>query len=251
MKGLLIKDLLLMKNKLGQGRILLFILAYILISALVFTDLFFLLNIFLLFILMNTQTHVYVQDQESGFLEFLHITTDLSVRQTVLARFLSSGIFSLGLIVFFFLLFAGFNLLTGLFTWLEMLVIFAVLFVFSLAYILLSMPFLYLFLENGFVILLIFLAILLVLGTTLVDILGPGFIIRLASLPTAFGDPSSTFEPGPLRPVLLALCGNFKQEDERNLKKPAKYFRMKRKNLALAINRNKEVLQLKLDNKSK
>lgn len=185
MKGLLIKDLLLMKNKLGQGRILLFILAYILISALVFTDLFFLLNIFLLFILMNTQTHVYVQDQESGFLEFLHITTDLSVRQTVLARFLSSGIFSLGLIVFFFLLFAGFNLLTGLFTWLEMLVIFAVLFVFSLAYILLSMPFLYLFLENGFVILLIFLAILLVLGTTLVDILGPGFIIRLASLPTA------------------------------------------------------------------
>ena len=116
MKGLLIKDLLLMKNKLGQGRILLLILAYILISALVFTDLFFLLNIFLLFILMNTQTHVYVQDQESGFLEFLHITTDLSVRQTVLARFLSSGIFSLGLIVFFFLLFAGFNLLAGLFT---------------------------------------------------------------------------------------------------------------------------------------
>ena len=185
MKGLLIKDLLLMKNKLGQGRILLFILAYILISALVFTDLFFLLNIFLLFILMNTQTHVYVQDQESGFLEFLHITTDLSVRQTVLARFLSSGIFSLGLIVFFFLLFAGFNLLAGLFTWLEMLVIFAVLLVFSLAYILLSMPFLYLFLENGFVILLIFLAILLVIGTTLIDILGPGFLIRLASLPTA------------------------------------------------------------------
>ena len=185
MKGLLIKDLLLMKNKLGQGRILLLILAYILISALVFTDLFFLLNIFLLFILMNTQTHVYVQDQESGFLEFLHITTDLSVRQTVLARFLSSGIFSLGLIVFFFLLFAGFNLLAGLFTWLEMLVIFAVLLVFSLAYILLSMPFLYLFLENGFVILLIFLAILLVLGTTLIDILGPGFLIRLASLPTA------------------------------------------------------------------
>ena len=185
MKGLLIKDLLLMKNKLGQGRILLLILAYILISALVFTDLFFLLNIFLLFILMNTQTHVYVQDQESGFLEFLHITTDLSVRQTVLARFLSSGIFSLGLIVFFFLLFAGFNLLAGLFTWLEMLVIFAVLLVFSLAYILLSMPFLYLFLENGFVILLIFLAILLVLGTTLIDILGPGFIIRLISLPTA------------------------------------------------------------------
>ncbi|EKU93736.1 Uncharacterised protein [Alloiococcus otitis] len=185
MKGLLIKDLLLMKNKLGQGRILLFILAYILISALVFTDLFFLLNIFLLFILMNTQTHVYVQDQESGFLEFLHITTDLSVRQTVLARFLSSGIFSLGLIVFFFLLFAGFNLLAGLFTWLEMLVIFAVLLVFSLAYILLSMPFLYLFLENGFVILLIFLAILLVLGTTLLDLLGPGFMIRLASLPTA------------------------------------------------------------------
>lgn len=185
MKGLLIKDLLLMKNKLGQGRILLLILAYILISALVFTDLFFLLNIFLLFILMNTQTHVYVQDQESGFLEFLHITTDLSVRQTVLARFLSSGIFSLGLIVFFFLLFAGFNLLAGLFTWLEMLVIFAVLLVFSLAYILLSMPFLYLFLENGFVILLIFLAILLVLGTTLIDILGPCFIIRLISLPTA------------------------------------------------------------------
>ena len=47
------------------------------------------------------------------------------------------------------------------------------------------MPFLYLFLENGFVILLIFLAILLVLGTTLIDILGPCFIIRLISLPTA------------------------------------------------------------------
>lgn len=174
-----------MKNKLGQGRILLFILAYILISALVFTDLFFLLNIFLLFILMNTQTHVYVQDQESGFLEFLHITTDLSVRQTVLARFLSSGIFSLGLIAVFFLLFAGFNFLAGLFTWLEMLVIFVVLLVFSLTYILLSMPFLYLFLENGFVILLIFLAILLVLETTLLDLLGPAFMIRLASLPTA------------------------------------------------------------------
>lgn len=167
MKGLIIKDLLLMKNKLTEPKYLIFLAIYLLLIFTIFNTSFITFSILLIFLLINGITHVYINEKESGLLEYIYVTTDLSPSQVVLARYVSSILLSFLYLIFFVVISTINNMIFNQYTLREMGIILAVVLGFSLFYILLSTPFIYAFLENGFLVLTLLLTIVGVGATQL------------------------------------------------------------------------------------
>lgn len=165
MKGLIIKDLMLIKHNLYKGKIIFFLIAYILLTATVFNDLFLLLNIMLLFMLINSISYTFINEEESGLLEFLSVTTNISFSKMVLSRYLSFLLLSAFFTAVFSLIFGIYNIIYDTYTLKEFLIVIIVLLIASLIYVILSTPFLYMFLQNGFVILAVSMSIIIVVTT--------------------------------------------------------------------------------------
>lgn len=152
MKGLVVKDLMIIKHHVLKMRPLIVLIALIISTLTVFNDSFLVLNILMLFIAINNISHTFINEEESGLLKFLYVTTDVSFSKMTLSRYTSYSILSLMFIGLFTVLFGVFNLIYNLYTLKQFFIVITVLVCAALLYIILSTPFLYLFLQNGFVI---------------------------------------------------------------------------------------------------
>ncbi|MDO4679844.1 MAG: ABC-2 transporter permease [Aerococcus sp.] len=164
MTGLMIKDLLVLKNNLLTKKYFLTLGLGFLVAVLFLRQSLMLIAIFLLFILLNNVVKVFMEDHYSGWLHFIQVTTPLKAPTIVLARYLSAGIYALLSNLVFTFLIADTLVFTHSFSWQTLFTIVPVTFVISLLYLTVAIPFLYLFLENG---LFIMIVTLLIIGTAL------------------------------------------------------------------------------------
>ncbi|MDO4670035.1 MAG: ABC-2 transporter permease [Aerococcus sp.] len=160
MNGLIRKDLLVIKNQLLNVKYMGIFLGGSIFSFLLLKSDFYLIMIFLLFILLNSLSKLFSEDQYSGWLRFIRVTSSLSTKEVVLARMISAVIFALMINVIFSLLLTAGVLLSGNRILSDTIGIAMATLIISLMYVLLATPFQYLFLENGVFIMLIVVGII-------------------------------------------------------------------------------------------
>ncbi|WP_278926028.1 ABC-2 transporter permease [Staphylococcus auricularis] len=159
MKGLVIKDIVSLFKNFKNIYILIALILILVLSFTVFKDEYLLINILMLFVFINFISNLFVEDNNSGWLTFIKLNSDIRTPTLVISRYLSAITFTITINLLFLILLIIYNLIYHDQTFKNIMIIIATTLIVSLIYIILVIPFIYLFYQNGVIVLILFLAI--------------------------------------------------------------------------------------------
>ncbi|MGM7689360.1 ABC-2 transporter permease [Staphylococcus felis] len=170
MKGLILKDIISFIKYFKNLYLLLILMIALSLSFTIFSDKFVIVGILMLFLFINFNSNLFIEDDHSGWLKFIKTNSHIKNSSLVLSRYISTiSTTILGNSLFLILLLLH-NQIYYTQTLKNSLIIAGTTLGISLVYMILVIPFTYMFLQNGIIVLMIFLAVLVLVFKNLLDI---------------------------------------------------------------------------------
>ncbi|REH81918.1 ABC-2 transporter permease [Staphylococcus felis] len=170
MKGLVLKDIISFIKYFKNLYLLLILMIALSLSFTIFSDKFVIVGILMLFLFINFNSNLFIEDDHSGWLKFIKTNSHIKNSSLVLSRYISTiSTTILGNSLFLILLLLH-NQIYYTQTLKNSLIITGTTLGISLVYMILVIPFTYMFLQNGIIVLMIFLAVLVLVFKNLLDI---------------------------------------------------------------------------------
>ncbi|WP_145422678.1 ABC-2 transporter permease [Staphylococcus hominis] len=170
MRGLIFKDIILFLKYFKNLYLITIIIIALSLSFTIFSDEFVMIGILMLFLFINFNSNLFIEDDHSRWLKFIKTNSHIKNSSLVLSRYISTiSTTILGNFIFLTLSLLH-NQIYHTQTLKNSLIITGVTFFISLIYIILVIPFIYMFLQNGIIVLMIFVAALVLIFKNFLDI---------------------------------------------------------------------------------
>lgn len=170
MRGLIFKDIISFLKYFKNLYLITIIIIALSLSFTIFSDEFVMIGILMLFLFINFNSNLFIEDDHSRWLKFIKTNSHIKNSSLVLSRYISTiSTTILGNFIFLTLSLLH-NQIYHTQTLKNSLIITGVTFFISLIYIILVIPFIYMFLQNGIIVLMIFVAALVLIFKNFLDI---------------------------------------------------------------------------------
>lgn len=170
MRGLIFKDIISFIKYFKNLYLILTLMIALSLSFTIFSDEFVMIGILMLFLFINFNSNLFIEDDHSGWLKFIKTNSYIKNSSLVLSRYISIISTTISGNLLFLILLLLHNQIYNTQTLRNSLIITGTTLFISLVYIILVTPFIYMFLQNGIIVLMIFLAVLILVLKNFIDI---------------------------------------------------------------------------------
>ncbi|PKI11426.1 hypothetical protein CW743_13710 [Staphylococcus shinii] len=163
MKGLVTKDIILVSKYFKNIYFILSIIIACILSFTIFKDEFLMISILMVFLFINFNSNLFIEDEHSGWLTFIKTNTNIKNYMLVLGRYITIIFLTIVINFFFFIITLLHNSIYHSQSFKGLIIITATTLIISLVYMILATPFIYLFLQHGIIVLMVFLTVFIVI----------------------------------------------------------------------------------------